>query len=565
MLDKNFNFKKRKLATQGETLDGQLRPGVFKTSVFNQLMRFLVLGTEGGTYYAGQRELTMDNIKCLGECLNQDYMKTIDIIATISDEGRAANNNYAIFALALAASHESAKVRQLALSKLSVVCRTSTHLFDFMTYLKARRGFGRAVRRAIGGWYTNRDIGSLEYQVVKYRQRNGWTHRDVLRLAHVQPNSKERNLIFNWVVKGFNQKILGDMIKSNLDLILSYEVMNGENATLDDVLEILSMNDVPREAIPTHFVNEAPVWRLMLENGMPMNAMVRNLRNMSNYGVFNSEYHLKIVLDTLEDADQIRRSRLHPISILKALFAYKQTDDRYWAIEDRLEKAFYLSFGNIKPSHKRIAIGLDVSGSMGLENMMGISGLTPRVGAAAMVMATVHAEENVKVYTFSSDIDRMYITKDSTLESVLSDVDSRRMGSTDCALLINHALQRREEYDAFVVYTDSETNVGWRSTQPAAMLHEYNRIMGTNAKLIVVGMTATDASIADPNDPKMLDVVGFDTATPSLISEFISMDGKVQDSCPQCGSSNLRAIPMSQVIRSTVGCRNCGHRWESNR
>jgi 60 kDa SS-A/Ro ribonucleoprotein len=27
-------------------------------------------------------------------------------------------------------------------------------------------------------------------------------------------------------------------------------------------------------------------------------------------------------------------------------------------------------------------------------------------------------------------------------------------------------------------------------------------------------------SIADPNDPGMLDVVGFDTATPQLVSDF---------------------------------------------
>ena len=33
-------------------------------------------------------------------------------------------------------------------------------------------------------------------------------------------------------------------------------------------------------------------------------------------------------------------------------------------------------------------------------------------------------------------------------------------------------------------------------------------------------MTATEFSIADPTDPGMLDVVGFDAAVPSLISEF---------------------------------------------
>jgi 60 kDa SS-A/Ro ribonucleoprotein len=36
----------------------------------------------------------------------------------------------------------------------------------------------------------------------------------------------------------------------------------------------------------------------------------------------------------------------------------------------------------------------------------------------------------------------------------------------------------------------------------------------------VVGLTATRFSIADPNDPGMLDVAGFDTAVPTLITDF---------------------------------------------
>jgi 60 kDa SS-A/Ro ribonucleoprotein len=44
--------------------------------------------------------------------------------------------------------------------------------------------------------------------------------------------------------------------------------------------------------------------------------------------------------------------------------------------------------------------------------------------------------------------------------------------------------------------------------------------MGIPAKLIVVGMASNGFSIADPNDAGMLDVVGFDTATPQVISGF---------------------------------------------
>ena len=47
-----------------------------------------------------------------------------------------------------------------------------------------------------------------------------------------------------------------------------------------------------------------------------------------------------------------------------------------------------------------------------------------------------------------------------------------------------------------------------------------DRLTGRTPRLVVVGMVSNGFSIADPNDPGMLDVVGFDTATPQLISDF---------------------------------------------
>ncbi len=44
--------------------------------------------------------------------------------------------------------------------------------------------------------------------------------------------------------------------------------------------------------------------------------------------------------------------------------------------------------------------------------------------------------------------------------------------------------------------------------------------MNPRAKLVVVGMTATNFSIADPADAGMLDVAGFDAAVPSLLADF---------------------------------------------
>ena len=44
--------------------------------------------------------------------------------------------------------------------------------------------------------------------------------------------------------------------------------------------------------------------------------------------------------------------------------------------------------------------------------------------------------------------------------------------------------------------------------------------MGRDARLAVVGMTATRFTIADPQDSGMMDVTGFDSAAPEIMSQF---------------------------------------------
>jgi 60 kDa SS-A/Ro ribonucleoprotein len=92
--------------------------------------------------------------------------------------------------------------------------------------------------------------------------------------------------------------------------------------------------------------------------------------------------------------------------------------------------------------------------------------------------------------------------------------------STDCALPMVRALEKREPVDAFVIYTDSETYMG--KIHPQVALEEYRRGMGIDAKLIVVGMTSNCLTIADPNDLNTLNLAGFDTATPRIINDFIA-------------------------------------------
>ena len=117
-------------------------------------------------------------------CIEADGFRVVERIVEISTSGRAPKNDPALFALALAAAVGDDVTRRAALDALPQVARIGTHLFHFLDFVEGFRGWGRGLRRGIGNWYNVMPTGRLAYQAVKYQQRDGWSHRDALRLAH---------------------------------------------------------------------------------------------------------------------------------------------------------------------------------------------------------------------------------------------------------------------------------------------------------------------------------------------------------------------------------------------
>jgi 60 kDa SS-A/Ro ribonucleoprotein len=163
-------------------------------------------------------------------------------------------------------------------------------------------------------------------------------------------------------------------------------------------------------------------------------------------------------------------------------------------------------------------LALDVSGSMAGGVVAGVPGLTPRVASAAMALVTAATEKQHAFVAFTEGLTELDLSPKWRLAEAVERVSGLPFGATDCAQPMLWALERRVEVDTFVVYTDSETWAG--NIHATQALREYRQRTGINAKLVVVGMVSNGFSIADPNDAGMLDVVGFDTATPSVISDF---------------------------------------------
>jgi len=515
----------------------------FPLDKWQRLGRFMVLGSEGGTYYINEQALTIENANSVLACIAEDGVRAVNEIVAISQDGRAPKNDPAIFALALVVSYGDPETRKAALDALPRICRTGTHLFAFVETINGLRGWGRGLRRGVGTWYTAMNARDLAYQIVKYRQRNGWTHTDVMRLAHPTPVDETQSAIFKWVTRREEAewaRDLGSPENDAMAFIWAFERAQ-EAKDVSTILKLISTYDLPREALPTEWLKEAAVWEMLLEK-MPMTAMIRNLGAMSRAGLLTPmSASEKIVIERLTNANLLRKARVHPISVLSALrvyalgyslrgqtnrwggYIYTAPKEKEWTptprIMDALDSAFDLAFKNIEPANKRIMLGLDVSGSMSTGMIAGVAGLTPRDGSAAMAMATARSEPQYSIISFQDKIVPLNISARMRLDDVVKATDNLPFGRTDCAQPMLYALKHKIPVDTFVIYTDSETYAN-PSQHPVQALRDYRHKMGIAAQLVVVGMTSNGFSIADPNDAAMLDVVGFDSAAPGVIADF---------------------------------------------
>lgn len=525
----HFNAKK---TPQGAPIPGAgqvpNRAGgfVWELDRWDRLDRFLVLGTEGGTYYASERTLTIEDAKNVLELLKEDGPRVVVRIADISTGGKAYKNAPALFALALAFAHGDPETRKAAEEALPRVARTGTHLFAFLEYIDSMRGWGRGLRRAVANWYEGMPPEKLAYQVTKYQQRGGWSHRDALRLAHPMPKDAEHDALYGYIVGGAESE-KGRAAVASIPYLEGVEEVKDAGMP-SEAAELVRRHELPREVLPTELLGEAAVWGALLEK-MPMTAMIRNLATMTRVGLLKPMSEASaLVAERLRDRDRLKKARIHPVGVLAALTTYgsghgargQYSWEPVREITDALDDAFYLSFENVEPTRKRIVLALDVSGSMSRGMVAGVPGFTPRVATAALALVTAATEERYALVAFSHEMVPLGVSPRERLDDALRKIDRLPFGRTNCALPMLWALESGVEADAFVVLTDSETWYG--KIHPAQALQEYRRKTGIPAKLAVVGMVSNGFSIADPNDASSLDVVGFDTATPQLISNFIA-------------------------------------------
>lgn len=532
----------------------------FALDNWGRLNRFLILGVEGNSFYQSQKTLVEENVESLDACLEEDGIAVVDKIVEISTAGRALKQDAGIFALASAAAYginnpsdeKASEVRNYALSVVPRVCRTGTTLFMFVEFVQGQRGWGRALRRTINSWLNETPVSKLALQAWKYKSRNGWTWRDLMRLSHPVAGDVIRREIFTYMARPQESGLVGnhgegepfrkdgtlrtgDQYAPLRQIAAAETLLKLKGETKRDVskaVTLITEYGLTHEAVPTQLRKKAEVWEALLEH-MPLMAMTRNLSTMSSAGLLgrltNSE---EKVLETLSNVEFIRASKMHPMHFFMASKVYNagrgMRGSLSWTVNprigDALEQAYFDAFGNVPVTGKKMIIAVDDSGSMTFGNVSSLPDTTVAEAAAAMALVNYRVEPNAILVGFANNIRELNVSKTKgSIRDISKHIGSG--GGTDTTLPVKYAMKKDLNVDAIVSYTDNVTwgagsMYGWGNGHLTEWVNKYEKKYG-RTRFVNCAMSPNRFTDSDPTNPAMFEIAGLDSNTPTIISEIL--------------------------------------------
>lgn len=453
---------------------------VWQISDREQVIRYLIIGSEGGNYYQTPQQVSSQCASCVLRMTRtpDNFKWLIDTIRDVSIEGRAAKQEPTLLALATAIVFARTPADKTeALNAVKDCVRILTHMYMLIGYIKifskaghptltvagvrnpptTGSGIGRGIRRVFGEYFYSRSGIEIANLMTKYQNREGWTIKDVLALIHIEPSRMKddggrlaiEHAFGRYVAPSFiapqyrdsaphasplsneeTSSIGGDTttlpvatlfnaIKEIHTIVLRTASASTQQQELDRIVYLINQVGLCREQLPSQLFKHKKVWEALLLSkgangkgkGMPLTALIRNLGKLSTaeIGIITptttptpTPSSVKDICDRITDAKDIKRTRIHPYTILVAMLTYQNGQGDKGSLKwtpnpqviAALDKAFKLAFQNITPTGKRIKIALDVSGSMSSAFCTGSPVVNCATGSVAMMMTTLYAERS---------------------------------------------------------------------------------------------------------------------------------------------------------------------------
>ncbi|KAK7082987.1 hypothetical protein SK128_010215 [Halocaridina rubra] len=498
------------------------------------------------------------------------------IIDTLRAYGQLPYVDKEALVLCLAVASKQSDQKKLVTDAHSAVRElcTSTHLFFLFIQISkmiskksGHSGWGRGLRRAVNEWYLSWEPQRLALEVTRHSGAHGWTHRDVIRLAHLKLKDMPlgTQVVLHYVFLGLEKTVKEYTGKDNTsELLALMQILDkdghpkdGENtwdidqviskvSKLQEVFGNLTLDDVPSQSLKS-----AEVWSHMLDKleGESAVASVNRMSkaNLLNTGTENNALSVKLG-ERLKHED-ISGGCVTPTQVLMALHAYEHPtrfvgesgvrragkSPRLAAkiqvrrstkvnsqVTDALRLLIATSAKSIPKTSQKLAVCVDVRASMGTAhvhtgNPEGKGEVSCYEGAAVTLLSLSSGGTNpdVSALAFSGEgLVELQVPEGATISNMLEKFKETVIGVVNVEAALKMAVEKKME-TVVILSIKFEPNTIATITETLTKVNETNN---THIRLVLCGLAGKHMDAQRTEN--FLLALGFDHRTPTIIRAF---------------------------------------------
>lgn len=356
-----------------------------------------------------------------------------------------------------------------------------------------RKSLGTAPKRLVQQWLASR----TDAQLLSASVGNAPSLADVVKMVHPKPADGARSQFYGWLLGKPHDATQLPTVVQQLEAF-----RRGETAAVPDVpFQLLTSKGLDR----SH-------WLAIARNASWQTARM-NLNTFLRHGVFDDEATTRHLAQLLRDRSIIARTGAFPYQImttLKHLDAGVPKD-----VRAALHQALEASVDKVPTLPGKVYVAIDVSGSM-QSPITGVArGNTTAVRcidvAALFAASILRQNKQAEVIPFHDKVVPFHAKRSSEVFRTAERLAALPSGGTDCAVVLEHLVERGARGD-FVVYVSD--NESWRGSAgiggATGMLTAWRRFKVANreAKLVCIDLQP-GKTVQAPSAEDVIHVGGF--------------------------------------------------------
>ncbi len=367
-----------------------------------------------------------------------------------------------------------------------------------------RKSLGSAPKAMVQRWLNE----ASDWALLNANIGNDPSLGDVIKMVHPKPASPEREALFAWIVgRPCDVTLLPEAVQ---DFLAFNKNARGP------------LPDMPFQMLTQLALTKAH-WAQMA-TGASWAQTRQNLNTYLRHGVFDQPGMTRRVAKVLRDKDRIAKARAFPYQLM--VTALNVSGDMPYQIREALQDAMEVAVRNVPVVKGRVAVAVDVSGSM-LSPVTGWrKGATSAVRcvdvAALVAAAFLRKNPQTQVLPFDGKVRTLRLQPRDTILTNAEKLAALAGGATNCSAPLEQLAKGRHVPDLVVFVSDNQSwiDAQWGNQGTAtAKAWEALKRRNPKAKLVCVDI-APYGTTQVKERVDVLNIGGFSDAVFDQIAAF---------------------------------------------